>query len=345
MWRVPRGAAVTALIWAGILLCLLQSAVFSGLNLALFSLNRLELAVAAAKGDPRAARALAFREDANFALVTVLWGNVAVNVALALLSGSVMAGVTAFVFSTVVITLLAEVLPQSVFSRHALVAVGLLGPLLRLWQVVLWPVARPTALVLDRLLGPEAVRYYPERDLRAVIRLHMEATESEIARAEGQGALNFLDIDDVPLAEEGEPLDPDSILTLPFEGGRPVFPDMAPDPADPFLRRLAASGRSWAVIADPEGRPRLVLNVAGLIRDVLFAPGPPHPLSHCHRPIVTDDPQANLGGIIPRFRLHRGPRGHEVVEDDVVLLWTDAPRIVTGSDILGRLLRGIARSG
>lgn len=336
---------MTAIIWISILVCLVQSAVFSGLNLALFALGRLDLAVAAGKGDARAARALELREDGNFALVTILWGNVGVNVALALLSGSVMAGVTAFLFSTVVITVFAEILPQSVFSRHALPVVGRLAPVLRFWQFVLWPVARPTAWMLDRLLGREAVRFFPERDLRAVIRLHMDAAESDIARAEGQGALNFLDIDDVALAAEGEPLDPDSILTLPFEGDRPTFPDMAPDAADPFLRRLAASGRSWVVIADPEGRPRLALNVAGFIRDLLFTQGPTHPLSHCHRPIVTDDPQAKLGGIIPRFRLHSGPRGDEVVEDDVVLLWTDAPRIVTGSDILGRLLRGIARPG
>jgi len=37
-------------------------------------------------------------ENANFSLVTILWGNVAVNVLLALLSGSVLAGIAAFLF-------------------------------------------------------------------------------------------------------------------------------------------------------------------------------------------------------------------------------------------------------
>lgn len=80
------------LTWIGIVFCLSQSAVLSGLNLALFSLSKLELEVEAKKGDPRARRVLEFRRDANFSLVTILWGNVAVNVLLALLSGSVLAG-------------------------------------------------------------------------------------------------------------------------------------------------------------------------------------------------------------------------------------------------------------
>jgi metal transporter CNNM len=34
-----------------------------------------------------------------------------------------------------------------------------------------------------------------------------------------------------------------------------------------------------------------------------------------------------------------------VVDEDLILLWTDAEkRIITGADILGRLLRGITRA-
>ena len=33
----------------------------------------------------------------------------------------------------------------------------------------------------------------------------------------------------------------------------------------------------------------------------------------------------------------------EVIDDDVILLWGQRKRIVTGADLLGRLLRGIAR--
>jgi len=104
--------------------------------------------------------------------------------------------------------------------------------------------------------------------LRRVIQMHMDATESDIARMEGQGALNFLDIDDVPIDEEGELIDRDSVLQL--------------------------------------------------------------------------ESKRKLGDLIQRFQLPSG-NSEDIVEEDVILLWNEHPRVVTGADILGRLLRGIAR--
>lgn len=329
--------------WLGILACLSQSAILSGMNLGLFSLGKLELEVEAKKGHPGARRVLALRQDANFALVTILWGNVAVNVLLALLSGSVLGGVAAFLFSTVVITLFAEILPQSYFSRHALAMAGRLVPLLRAYQVLLYPVARPTARLLDAWLGEEGIRYFPERDLRRVIQLHMDAADSDIARVEGQGALNFLDLDDVPLEDEGEPIDPDSVLMLAFEGGRPLFPAIEPRAEDPFLCAVSASGKSWVVIVDGEAQPRLVLRTDDFLREALFAPEHFSPYRHCHRPIVVREPGSKLGEPIQRFRVRAEHPGDDIVEHDVILLWSEQPRLVTGTDILGRLLRGIAQ--
>ncbi len=335
---------MTLLTWAGILVCLTQSGMLSGLNLGLFSVGKLELEVEAKKGNARARRVRELRKDANFALVTILWGNVGVNVLLALLSGSVMGGVAAFLFSTVIITIFAEILPQSYFTRNALRMAALLAPVLRVYQVVLYPVARPTAWVLDRWLGGEEIRFYRERDLRRVIELHMETEGSEIARVEGQGALNFLELDDVPMDEEGEPVDPESVVTLEFEGPRPRFPEITPSPDDPFLRKISRPGKSWVVLVDEADEPRLVLQTAGFLREALFAPERFHPHRHCHRPIVARDPAARLGDLIQRYRTRRGTAGgDDIVEDDVILLWSDKPRVVTGTDILGRLLRGIAR--
>ena len=78
---------MNVLIWIGITLCLTQSAILSGLNLVFFTISKLELQIEAAKKNKLATRVLPLREDANFLLVTILWGNVAVNVLLALLSG------------------------------------------------------------------------------------------------------------------------------------------------------------------------------------------------------------------------------------------------------------------
>ena len=157
------------LIWLGILLCISQSAMFSGMNLAMFSLSRLRLDIEQSTGNPAARKILAMREDSNFLLTTILWGNVGVNVLLTLLSDSVLAGVSAFLFSTVVITFFGEIMPQAYFSRNALKVASFLAPVLRFYQFVLYPVAKPFAVMLDLWLGKEGIQYFRERNLRELI--------------------------------------------------------------------------------------------------------------------------------------------------------------------------------
>jgi metal transporter CNNM len=63
-------------IWLGIVLCVAQSAAFSGLNLAVFSLSQLRLQLEADAGNADAASVLALRNDSNRVLSTIIWGNV-----------------------------------------------------------------------------------------------------------------------------------------------------------------------------------------------------------------------------------------------------------------------------
>jgi hypothetical protein len=60
---------------------------------------------------------------------------------------------------------------------------------------------------------------------------------------EAIGALNFLDLDDILVMDEGEVVDPRSVIALPFENERPLLPKFERSPDDPFLRRLNASGK------------------------------------------------------------------------------------------------------
>ena len=187
------------IIWLGILICISQSAMFSGLNLAFFSISRMRLEVEMANGNRDAAKILAMRKDANFLLTTILWGNVGINVLLTLLSNSVLAGIMAFLFSTVFITLIGEILPQAYFSRNAMRMAAVLTPALRFYQILLFPVAKPVAMLLDTWLGAEAILFFKERDLEEVLHLHIQAEESDISAMEGQGALNFLALDDLTM--------------------------------------------------------------------------------------------------------------------------------------------------
>ena len=63
--------------WLVVLACIVQSGLFAGLNLAIFSLSLLRLQIAADGGNPDAAKVLELRKDANLVLTTVIWGNVA----------------------------------------------------------------------------------------------------------------------------------------------------------------------------------------------------------------------------------------------------------------------------
>lgn len=330
------------LAWLGIVFCLSQSAMFSGLNLALLGISRLRLEVESAAGNKAAIRILNLRQDFNFLLTTILWGNVAINVVLTLISDSVMAGASAFIFSTVMITFFGEIAPQAYFSRHALRMGNRLYPLLRFYQYLLYPVAKPTAWLLDMWLGDEGIRYFRERDLRTVIQKHIDAEGSDIDELEGIGALNFLALDDVSVLQEGEVLDPQSILELPIKHDKPQFPDYTRDPQDLFIQRVARSGKKWLVIVDPVGQPALVLNANAFLRSALLSNSPLDVLRFCHRPIIVTDPQTLLGNVLSTLHVHAENETDDVIDNDLILLWSEQKRIITGSDLLGRLLRGIS---
>ena len=63
-----------SLIWVGIAFCITRSAIFSGLNLAVFSISKLRLEVEAAGGNHNALGLLALRKDSNLTLATVALG-------------------------------------------------------------------------------------------------------------------------------------------------------------------------------------------------------------------------------------------------------------------------------
>ena len=299
--------------------------------------------VEASAGNASAAKVLSIRSDPNLVLTTVLLGNVSINVLLTLLSDSVLAGVSAFLFSTVVITAFGEILPQAYFSRNALKVTSALSPVFRFYQVLLYPIARPVALLLDRALGPEGLIFFRERQLRHLIRKHIEASEAEIDRIEGLGAMNFLEIDDIPIVKEGEPLHPGSIIPIPFDRGAPVFPDYEPRRHDDFLQRIQASGEKWVVFVDENDMPELVMDADGFLRDALFAQAPIDPSPYCHRPIVVHDPAEVLGNVMAKWTVRSPESDDNVIDHDLVLLWGDTRKVITGADILGRLLMGITR--
>jgi metal transporter CNNM len=328
-------------LWAAIVLCIVQSAMFSGLNLAVFSLSQLRLQIDTDGGDADAARVLALRNNSNQVLSTIVWGNISTNVLLTLLSDSVLTGIAGFFFSAFALTILGEIIPQAYFSRNALRMVSRLLPFLNFYRVVLYPLAKPTALLLDIWLGIEGVNYMRERDVRALI-TRSAMSGGDISKIEATGAQNFLDLDDVPVCDEGEPIHAQSIISLPLANRRCILPPFTATPNDPFLRKLDASGMKWIVVTNPEGEPEFVLDSNHFLRDALLNQLEDNHGYYWHKPLIVRDTKTRLGDIIGQMKVMPERPDDDVIDHDIIIVWAEQKRIITGSDLLGRLLRGIA---
>jgi metal transporter CNNM len=328
-------------IWLGIVACIALSALFAGLNLAIFSLSQLRLQLEADGGNKDAARVLKLRRNSNQVLATVIWGNVATNVCLTLLSDSVLAGISAFFFSAVVITLFCEIVPQAYFSRNALRMTARFLPFLTFWDVTLFFLAKPTAMLLNWWLGVEGITYLRERDVRSLV-ARAAASGGDIGKLEATGVQNFLDLDDLPVTEEGEPVHAQSIISLPLASGRCVLPTFDSSPDDPFLQRVNASGKKWVIVTDLAGEPVFVLDAHHFLRDALFNPPEEDQRACWHRPVIVRDMRMRLGEVIGRLKVVPERPDDDVIDNDLILVWGSQRRIITGSDLLGRLLRGIA---
>jgi hypothetical protein len=324
---------------------LIQSAIFSGLNLAYFSVSRLRLEIEVANGNAAAATILALRQDSNFLLTTILWGNVGINVLLTLLSNSVMVGLSAFLFSTVVITIGGEIAPQAYFSRNALRMASMLTPVLRIYQLVLFIIAKPSALVLDLWLGKEGVQYFRERDLRHLLHKHIDAADSDVDAIEGIGALNFLAIDDVPVSEEGEIVSEASIICVDIIDQRPIFfmGVLSPEQEQKqFAQHLSSTPHQWIILTDKDYYPAFALDSDAYLRSVYCAVDEViDPFLYCHRPLILTDPKTRLGAVLQLMKAETEVQSDMPLKQDLILLWKEEKRIVTGADILGRLLKGI----
>jgi hypothetical protein len=51
---------------------------------------------------------------------------------------------------------------------------------------------------------------------------------------------------------------------------------------------------------------------------------------------------ARMGDVLGRMKVKANHPEDDVIDNDLILIWGEQKRIITGSDILGRLLRGIS---
>lgn len=296
------------------------------------------------KGSKAAAKVYRLRKDSNLLLCTILWGNVTVNVLLALLSESVLTGMGAFLFSTIGITFFGEIIPQAYFSRHAMRVGAKLTPLMWFFRVLLYPVAKPCSFILDGWIGREGLTLYGERDIEIILEKHISEQSSEISANEGRGALNFLDLDDRFVSSEGSLIHPETIYSYQSRLDLPALPMPNTDEGKELIKSLQRYPQMMAVVVDENNNPQLVIKTTEYLSKIYSYGDGVDIYSCCYRPVVVSDAKATLDTVLGEFVVEAYDKNDDVVDRDVVLFWTDGEkRIITGADIFGRLLRGIAK--
>eukprot|EP00045_Choanoeca_perplexa_P003224 m.29294 g.29294 ORF g.29294 m.29294 type:complete len:708 (-) comp11936_c0_seq19:136-2259(-) len=189
----PIGVTVAILV-----VLLIMSGLFSGLNLGLMALDPKELEIVAASGEAQerayAKIILPLRRRGNLLLCTVLLGNVLVNSTLTILMDSIAGGVGAVLGSTAGIVIFGEIVPQSICSRHGLAVGAKTIWLTKFFMMLTFPIAYPISRVLDKVLGDEVGAVYQRKQLLHLLQMQnqyndLEADEYKIVT----GALTFRD--------------------------------------------------------------------------------------------------------------------------------------------------------
>lgn len=156
------------------------AAVCSGLNVAFMSLNVGDLRRKAKLGNVDAVRLLPLRKDTHLVLGAILLTNVAAASAAPLVLDTQLNGIVAGIVSTLLLVVFAEILPQAMFTRHALSFCGRLSWLMRTMVAVTYPLAKPLQLLLDRLFGKEHSKLHTRHELGLMITEHLGDNTSEL---------------------------------------------------------------------------------------------------------------------------------------------------------------------
>lgn len=167
-----------------IIVLMVLSGLFSGLNLGLMSLDPTTLKIITESGNKRqriyAKLIYRVRKHGNYLLCTLLLGNVLVNSTLTILLDEVLpSGIYAIVASTVAIVIFGEIIPQAICSRHGLVVGAWTIPLTMFFMILTFPVSMPLSLILNLVLGKEIGSVYNRDQLLKLLHVTKEHHDLE----------------------------------------------------------------------------------------------------------------------------------------------------------------------
>jgi metal transporter CNNM len=195
------------------------SAVCSGLNVALMSLDIKDLQRKAKLGNLQAKQVLPLRHTTHLTLAAILLTNVAAVSATSLVLESALYGLLAGVVATLLTVIFGEILPQALFSQKPLFYVAKLRYVLRVMIFITYIVSKPLQLLLDNLFSHEGAQLQTRHELGIMISEHIGHEESELDDDEVEIIRGALQLSEKKVRDIMQPignvfwLTPDTILT------------------------------------------------------------------------------------------------------------------------------------
>lgn len=291
MARVPISLQ---LLLMAVLVCF--SALFAGLTLGLMSLDKVGLEIAMSSEDAHAAACarqiypIRTKDEGSLLLCTLLLGNVAVNSLLSIVMSDLTSGMVGFCLSTLVIVLFGEIIPQSMCSRHPLELGAKAVPLVTVIMWLMWPLSKPLAMCLNKLLGKEPLEMYSKTEIRRLLELHADHGKFDLHTF--RCLVGSLRHADVPVRDVASPLD--DVLSL----SRSQILDR------PALERIRRSGQAVVPVRRDtnaaDAVPKGPADVVGMLAARDLVPVGPE------EGTTAGEVLARYGGEAPRVRAEDG---------------------------------------
>lgn len=191
-----------------VLILIILSAICSGLNISLISLDPTELKRKAKLGDKQAKRVYPLRKNAHLSLAAILLANVAFASGAAILLGDSLNGLLAAGISTVLLVVFSELLPQALFTKNALAVCSKLVPVMKLLVFITYPLAKPLQIMLDRMFGAHGdKKLHTRNELGLLINDHLGDSTSELDEDEVEIIKGALQLSEKQVVDIMTPID------------------------------------------------------------------------------------------------------------------------------------------
>jgi putative hemolysin len=197
--------AMHEILYLLMVFCVLASAFFSGAEIAVVSIGRIQLRRMMKEGKPGSSFLEKVKKHQRKTIVTVLIGNTVVNITASTIAaalaieafGDIGVGIATGAM-TFILLLVGEVIPKSFASSHSETAALFAAPLLYYAMRVLSPVVWFFDF-FARLVSKSEKRPFSEKDIHAIVELGVE--EKVLEPNEQKLILRVLQFNDVPVRE------------------------------------------------------------------------------------------------------------------------------------------------